>query len=751
MRLPIRQKTILVLTFALGIFVTVVDVVRIYYLQQAIIIVRPGASSDPDSIFGDVTDFAWNASLSFMWSAVEVNIGITCACIPTLKPLIIKIFPALVIDPYASNYDSSSRTRGTDASNAGSHLTDSQTSQPPSVSESIKYCTIVAVLFFLWGFSYGLLNTLNNVVAAVANMTTAQTLGLTSAYFGGGYFFGPLVVGEWVLRHDEHRRLRGSGPHRQSTSRGKREKRGSSLGAIPATVASVGSVPASAATNRSRRSDSDANDVGGFKATFMVGLCFYGIGTMMFWPSAVLTSFPGFLISSFVVGFGLSILETGANPFIALCGPSEYSEMRLLLAQAAQGIGSVLSGLLAQNVFFVNVGTSGTTNSATLLDVQWTYLAITLFCVILALFFYYIPLPELHDAELEEAASRLPVDGKKKSFFGLQLRTICLILAIFAQWTYVASQESMSIYFQHLVTSWLPDGATTESTNITRAVRHRAISSNIILDMATSSITPDNNSDNPAGLTVSVPNYLLIAHTAFAVSRAFTGYIVYLGVKHPKNHWLPSPRTILTVSTVLITLFSLLIVVLKPSHNQNLVMIPVALYFLAEGPVWPLVFAIGLRGQGTRTKRAAAYITMGASGPLFWPFVMYAVMKNGGTIQIAFIIVVALMAACTLYPLFLTFVRDARNLTKVTSLYPGGDDASGAPQASRAIPHRAAIAPGELDCTILDNLPDGRGENAKVEKHGNPDRDSIQDSQSRPPVVSTGSASTGVAAASPAV
>lgn len=42
----------------------------------------------------------------------------------------------------------------------------------------------------------------------------------------------------------------------------------------------------------------------------VLGLCIYGIGTIIFWPCAVLTSFPGFLISNFVVGFGLAVLES---------------------------------------------------------------------------------------------------------------------------------------------------------------------------------------------------------------------------------------------------------------------------------------------------------------------------------------------------------------------------------------------------------------------------------------------------------
>lgn len=113
MRLPPRQKTILILTFALGIFVTVVDVVRIYYLQQAIAIVPINPSADPAAIYGQSSGFSWNASLSLMWSAVEVNVGITCACIPTLKPLVIRILPGILVDAESTRRMSQQDTSGT--------------------------------------------------------------------------------------------------------------------------------------------------------------------------------------------------------------------------------------------------------------------------------------------------------------------------------------------------------------------------------------------------------------------------------------------------------------------------------------------------------------------------------------------------------------------------------------------------------------------------------------------------------------
>ncbi|KAI1389715.1 MFS general substrate transporter [Hypoxylon trugodes] len=674
MRLPRRQKVILIFTFALGIFVTVVDVVRIYYLEQAITQVSSSVSDTPAATFGNSPQFAWNASLSLMWSAVEVNVGIICACIPTLKPLIRRILPAMLVDPNRTQtYEKDTSTDGNGSSNNGrpatpglfgedhvtppaqTHAGGSQESQvsaidflttpdmgmnghhpPPldrsptvltsatgtysmmensvyfgfvnmrrpksmirtSVRDSFKYCTIVVILFLLWGFSYGLLNQLNNAVASVSGMSIAETIGLSSIYFGGGYLVGPLLVGEWILRHDEH--------------------------------------------SRSKRNKNGPDQIGGYRATFIVGLCFYGIGTIMFWPSAVLSSFAGFMICNFVVGFGLAIIETGANPFIVFCGPMDYAEMRLCLAQGIQAIATVLSGLLAQRVFFTALDTPGSANSLALLDVQWTYLAITLLCAALALFFYYMPLPEVTDAEMENSTRYLPIDPKKRSFGGMELRTWSLVLAVLAQWTYVAGQESMSIFFNEIMTpktlvqSSTGSNATTNSTTQT----------------APESLEP------PPGLTLSIPNYLLIAHTAFAVSRFLAAYLAYLSPTHPK---VPQPRTILSITTGLSIVCGILVAALRPT-NPNLLAIPVLLFFFFEGPMWPLIFALGLRGQGKRTKRAAAWITMGASGPAFWPYVIYAIFERGGNIQIAFIIVPALLVVTGFFSLFLDLKRDARAL-----------------------------------------------------------------------------------------
>jgi fucose permease len=130
----------------------------------------------------------------------------------------------------------------------------------------------------------------------------------------------------------------------------------------------------------------------GFKATFMTGLTICGCGCLVFWPSAVLQSYTGFCISMFIVGAGLATIEVGANIFMVLCGPPEYSEIRLNLAQSVQPVGSLLSSLIAGRVL---PDVEHRSKNTSLADVQWIYLAFGLFAFLLAFSIHYVDVPEV--------------------------------------------------------------------------------------------------------------------------------------------------------------------------------------------------------------------------------------------------------------------------------------------------------------------------------------------------------------------
>ncbi|MDF1754577.1 MAG: L-fucose:H+ symporter permease [Verrucomicrobiales bacterium] len=81
-----------------------------------------------------------------------------------------------------------------------------------------------------------------------------------------------------------------------------------------------------------------------YKAGIIVGLALYGIGAMLTLPAAAAANFNLFLVSLYVLTFGLAFLETTANPYILSMGSPETATRRLNLAQSFNPIGS-LSGM----------------------------------------------------------------------------------------------------------------------------------------------------------------------------------------------------------------------------------------------------------------------------------------------------------------------------------------------------------------------------------------------------------------------
>jgi fucose permease len=365
--------------------------------------------------------------------------------------------------------------------------------------ESIFPVTMVTVLFFLWGVAYGFLDTLNSEFQMVAQMSLGQSIGIHSAYYAG-YFFAPMTFGRIIFKK------------------------------------------------------------WGFKACFIVGLCIYGCGTLVFWPSAVLASFPAFLISNFIVGLGLSTLEVACNPFSALCGPPQYAEVRLNISQGVQAIGSVLSPLLAAKVLFPS------SSAQPLVDAQWTYFGIALFVILLAVVYYYVPFPEATDQVLEEASERADM-ANLAEIKGIRIIWITLGLGAFSQFCYVGAQESISTSFNSLF----------------------------------------QKSSSP---TISTIDELAIAHTTFAVAR-FIGAFLALFIK---------PRFLLLVFYVGAIILSALAMTYKGNSLFAIVML---LYF-CEGPIFSLIYAMSLRGLGKHTKDGSALLTASIAGGAIMPPIMNA-------------------------------------------------------------------------------------------------------------------------------
>jgi len=73
----------------------------------------------------------------------------------------------------------------------------------------------------------------------------------------------------------------------------------------------------------------------GYKRTMVVSLFIQVVGCLLFVPAAKLVSFPLFLTAVFVVGAGVTALQTSANPYVSILGPEGTASIRLNLAQAS--------------------------------------------------------------------------------------------------------------------------------------------------------------------------------------------------------------------------------------------------------------------------------------------------------------------------------------------------------------------------------------------------------------------------------
>ncbi|GAA6064266.1 hypothetical protein JCM10212_002593, partial [Sporobolomyces blumeae] len=156
--------------------------------------------------------------------------------------------------------------------------------------QTIFAFALVTSLFFLWGFSYGLVDVLNKKVQTAFGVTHLQSTMIQVAYFGAYIVFSP-VAGAFASRF-------------------------------------------------------------GYKNGIFLGLTLYCLGALAFWPTAHYEKYVGFPISAFVIACGLATLETMANSYITVLGDAKHAAFRLNVAQSANGLAAFIGPLIASKAFF---------------------------------------------------------------------------------------------------------------------------------------------------------------------------------------------------------------------------------------------------------------------------------------------------------------------------------------------------------------------------------------------------------------
>ena len=234
---------------------------------------------------------------------------------------------------------------------------------------------LVTSLFFLWGLAHSILDVLNKHFQETMDGVGKTESALVQAVMYGGYFVMALPAGQIIKRY-------------------------------------------------------------GYRAGVITGLLLYGIGALLFIPGGQLLSFPFFLFSLFVIGCGLTCLETSANPYVTVLGNAEGAARRINLSQSFNGLGWIVGPLIGGHFAFAVGADKGS------IAIPYAIIGVVVLCV--ALVFAQVKLPEVQADGDAQTASAHATDSlwQHRNF----------VYGLIALFLYVAAQTGINSFFINYVT-----------------------------------------------------------------------------------------------------------------------------------------------------------------------------------------------------------------------------------------------------------------------------------------------------------
>lgn len=235
---------------------------------------------------------------------------------------------------------------------------------------------LVTSLFFLWGFAHSILDVLNKHFQDALHISKTESAYVQAVVYGG-YFLMAIPAGLVIKRF-------------------------------------------------------------GYRAGVLLGLLLYGVGALLFIPGGQLMSYPFFLFSLFVIGCGLTCLETAANPYVTVLGDARAAERRINLSQSFNGIGWICGPLVG--TWFLFAQEDGEAN------ITMPYAIIGVCVLLVGCIFAKVKLPEVvTESEEENATSTGEGLWKLLSHRHFTLGLLALFL-------YVAAQTGINSFFINYVT-----------------------------------------------------------------------------------------------------------------------------------------------------------------------------------------------------------------------------------------------------------------------------------------------------------
>ena len=183
----------------------------------------------------------------------------------------------------------------------------------------------------------------------------------------------------------------------------------------------------------------------GYRRGVVFGLALFALGAFLFVPGANIGTFEVFLGALFVIGCGLTFLETAANPYVTELGSPQTATSRLNLSQSFNGMGSIFA-TFSVGMFLFRTDSEGG-------NVAIPYVVLGVVVLLIALVFSRVQLPEIHPTTEDETSG-----GGLKNLAEL-FKQRMFVMGLAALLAYEVAEISINSYFINFVTGqgWMSD------------------------------------------------------------------------------------------------------------------------------------------------------------------------------------------------------------------------------------------------------------------------------------------------------
>lgn len=339
----------------------------------------------------------------------------------------------------------------------------------------------------------------------------------------------------------------------------------------------------------------------GMKKGMALALIVMAIGTFLFGHFATERNYPISLLGLFIIGSGLSLLQTASNPYISIIGPIESAAQRISIVGICNKVAGIISPIILSA--FVLKGIDGLETKVDAAENEQTknalltefaskiYTPYVIMAVVLVLLGFWIlksSLPEIKSAEANVQHVSADTTKQKTSLFQfphLWLGALCIFFYVGAE---VMAGDAIGTYGKGF-------GISTDYTKYFTSITLGAMLLGYVIGLFT------------------IPKYL-------------------------------SQQTALKISAILGIVFTLAAYLTKGYLSVGFV---AALGF-ANAMMWPAIFPMAISGLGKFTEKGSAILIMGIAGGALIPKA-FASLKEHYDFQLVF---GALMIPCYLYILY---------------------------------------------------------------------------------------------------